>query len=233
MRQCRAGDRQPLWIGAILSGLFALGGCQQPTQTTDATAEPAQASVSLPADPPCPDHVTAVLSDGLVVHFMGSTDDDPEVCVQQWNGRSYRYYLGFWGEGRFGHGTPQQREALAAILRGPVGATTTVDLQGPAAGALWKSASVTHEADAAVRVGRHKRAAVKLRVVRNDSLGRSEVTAERLYWLDRETGIPLKKQTVTRMADGNVSHVTTWDVTAMQPGSAEAATPGRGTSSVD
>ena len=67
---------------------------------------------NLPADPPCPDDVTAVLRSGVVVRFMGSSDGDPDVCVQHWNGRSYRYYLGFWGDGRFEHGTPNQRQAL-------------------------------------------------------------------------------------------------------------------------
>src|SRR5262249_32573500 len=161
----------------------ALGGCQQATQgspaskTADVALYPA-----LPADPACPDDVTAMLSSGVVVRFMGSIEADPDICVQQWNGRSYRYYLGFWGDGRFEHGPSEQRKTVAAMLRGPVGTTATVELQGPTTGALWKSATVTHEADASLQVGGHKRPVVKLRIVRSDALGRSDVTAERLYW---------------------------------------------------
>lgn len=244
VRRYSVGNRQPLWIFAIWTGLFALSGCQQAMRMPDAaTAAASESSASLsadvapharlPANPPCPDDLTAVLSSGLVVRFMGSTDDDSNICIQRWNGRSYRYYLGFWGNGRFEQGTPEQRKALAAILQGPVGTTTTVDLRGTAAGALWKSATVTHEAHASLRVGRHRRPAVKLRVVRRDALGRSSVTAERLYWLDRETGIPLKKEMVIRMADGRVLHVTTWDVSAVRSTSAETTIPGPGVSNVD
>jgi len=188
---------------------------------------------NLPADPPCPDDVTAVLRSGVIVRFMGSTDGDPDVCVQHWNGRSYRYYLGFWGEGRFEHGTPNQRQALAAILRGPVGAQTDVALRGPTVGKLWKSATVTHVADTSLPVGHDKRPVVKIRVVRRDALGRDGVTAEELYWLDRVTGIPLRKGTVTRMADGQVSRITTWDVLAVRSGDADAATSDVGVGHVD
>lgn len=233
------GKRRPLLMRAMCVGLFALGGCQ-PAMRAPGVAPPDAAKSgealgddfaalgSLPATPPCPAHLTAVLASGVAVRFMGSSDDDPDICIQEWNGRSHRYYLGFWGNGRFKHGTPQQRKALAAILRGPVGMTTTVDLHAPTRGALWKSATVTHEANTSLRVGRHKRPVVKLRVVRRDALGRNEVTAERLYWLDRELGIPLRKQTVTRLANGHIWHITTWEVSALrsagaEPGAADGA----------
>jgi len=218
--------RGQLWTWVIWVGLFALGGCQQAVPGADATngteAEVA-AKGSLPADPPCPDNMTAVLASGVAVRFMGAAAGDPETCVQRWNGREYRYFLGFWGNGRFQQASPQQRQALAAVLRGPVGMTTTVRLPAPTEMALWKSATVTHEANTSLEVGRHKRPVMKVRVVRQDAPGGKDVTAETLYWLDRASGVPLRKQTVTRLADGQTWHITTWEVSALQAASAESA----------
>lgn len=227
------GNPKPAWMSAILAGLLTLGGCREATgvhglamaEATTSTSANAVPQDSLPADPPCPDDVTAVLGSGVVVRFTGSADDDPDACVQRWTGQSHRYYLGFWGNGRFGHGTPQQRQALAAVLGGPVGAKTTVALQGRTTGRMWKSATVTHVADTLLPVGHRTRPVVKIRVVRRDALGRNDVTAERLYWLDRATGIPLKKGTVTRTADGHVSRLTTWHVLALRSGNPDAAAP--------
>lgn len=212
-----SGRRRPLAMYAILAGIFALGGCQQPPHAPgSAEADADMVAGNLPADPPCPDNLTAVLANGVAVRFMGSAANDPEICVQQWNGREYRYYLGFWGNGRFEEGSPQQRQALAAVLRGPVGMTATVALPAPTQMALWRSATVTHEANTSLQVGSHKRPVVKVRVVREDAPGGKEVTAETLYWLDRESGVPLRKQTVTRLADGQTWHITTWDVSELQ-----------------
>jgi len=218
-----SGRHRLLWMFAIGIGLLALSGCQQATQTAGTATPTADVTQTdrWPDASPCPDQISAVLANGVVVHFLGATDGDPDICVQEWNGRTYHYYLGFWGKGRFNHGTAQQREALAAILRGPVGATTTVDLHGPTAPALWKSATVTHESDTSLRVGRDKRPVMKLRIVRKDTSDRNTADTERLLWLDRATGIPLKKQTVTRTADGEVWHITTWDVSSLRSASAE------------
>ena len=211
------GKRQPLWMGAMAAGMFALGGCQQPNHAPgSAEADTDMTAGNLPADPPCPDNLTAVLANGVAVRFMGSAANDPETCVQQWNGREYRYYLGFWGNGRFEQGSPQQRQALAAVLRGPVGMSATVELPAPTQMALWRSATVTHEANTSLQVGTHRRPVEKVRVVRQDAPGGKEVTAETLYWLDRESGVPLRKQTVTRLADGQTWHITTWDVSSLQ-----------------
>ncbi len=219
--------RGQVWMCAIGLGLFALGGCQQPGRGSGADASKAgnaevATSASLPADPPCPDNLTAVLVNGVAVRFMGAEAGDPETCVQRWNGHEYRYFLGFWGNGRFQQASPQQREALAAVLRGPVGMTATVKLPAPTDMALWRSATVTHEANTSLEVGSHTRPVMKVRVVRQDAPGGTEVTAETLYWLDRASGVPLRKQTVTRLADGQTWHITTWEVAALQQASAEA-----------
>jgi hypothetical protein len=211
--------RGQLWMYAIWAGLFALGGCQQAVRGPGSDASNVT-DASLPADPPCPDNMTAVLASGVAVRFMGAAAGDPETCVQQWNGREYRYFLGFWGNGTFQQASPQQREVLAAVLRGPVGMTATVNLPAQTDMALWRSATVTHEANTSLEVGRHKRAVLKVRVVRQDAPGRADVTAETLYWLDRASGVPLRKQTVTRLADGQTWHITTWEVSALQSASA-------------
>lgn len=217
--------RGRLWMCAIGMGLFALGGCQQAGHgpAADASDTEVATNASLPADPPCPDNLTAVLVNGVAVRFMGAEAGDPETCVQQWNGREHRYFLGFWGNGQFEEASAQQRQALSAVLRGPVGMTATVNLPAPTSMALWKSATVTHEANTSLEVGRHKRAAMKVRVVRQDAPGGAEVTAETLYWLDRASGVPLRKQTVTRLADGQTWHITTWEVSALQQASAASA----------
>jgi hypothetical protein len=64
---------------------------------------------------------------------------------------------------------------------------------------------------------------VKLRVVRQDTAGRAGTTAETLYWIDRATGAPLKKQIVIRMADGDVQRATIWDVASLGSASVAAA----------
>jgi hypothetical protein len=218
VRQFMRGECRPLWVCAMFAGLFALGGCQQAVRAPGSAEADTDAAAAgnLPADPPCPDNLTAVLASGVTVRFMGAAASDPQTCVQTWNGREYRYYLGFWGNGRLEEGSPQQRQALAAVLSGPVGMTATVELHAPTQMALWRSATVTHEADTSLQVGSHKRSVVKLRVVRHDAPGGKEVAAETLYWLDRESGIPLREQTVTRLADGQTWHTTTWDVSALR-----------------
>src|SRR5579863_6907136 len=219
-------------MGAFGAALLALGGCQQApglTAAGEAKSAGVGAQASLPADPPCPDNLTAVLADGVAVRFMGAETDDPETCVQQWNGMEYRYYLGFWGNGRFEQATPEQREALAAVLRGPVGMSATVNLPVPTQMALWRSATVTHEENTSLQVGHSKRPVEKVRVVRKDAPGGKEVTAETLYWLDRRSGVPLREQTVTKLEDGQTWHITTWDVSALrwdggEPPTADGAT---------
>jgi len=204
---------------AAVSTLISLAACQPPIAGPAQVGGPAPATNQggLAAVPPCPSGVTAVLTGGSAVHFKGSTEDDPAVCVQASNGKDYRYYLNFWGDGRFRHGTPEQRHALRSAVVGPIGTTVTFDLPRRSRLALWKSASVTHVANARLVVGGRVRPTVKLRIVKHDALGRPGVAAESVCWIDGVTGIPLKKEVVTRMADGDVERTTTWRVVSLHP----------------
>lgn len=207
---------------AIVLTLISLTACQPINQAmVQSEAKPPGSPEShqggLTAVPPCPTGVTAVLESGHAVHFNGSTEDDAAVCVQTSNGKTYRYYLDFWGDGRFRGGTPEQRHALRSAIMGPVGTTVTFDLPRRSRLALWKSASVTHVANAHLVVAGRARPTVKLRIVKHDALDRPGVTAESLCWIDGVTGIPLKKQVVIRMADGDVERTTTWQVVSLHP----------------
>ncbi len=77
--------------------------------------------------PPCPDGVTATLSDGMVVRYKDAAPSDPEVCVMSWRGRTHRYLAGFWGSGRFRKGTADERAAIGQALTGPVGTRTSFE----------------------------------------------------------------------------------------------------------
>lgn len=200
-----------------LALLAPLAACQVPPHRAAETAPPQVAGErGLAPIPPCPSGVTAVMQEGPPVHFKGPAHDDAAVCVQTSNGKSYRDYLNFWGNGRFSGGTPHERHALRSVVAGPVGTQVHFALPAKSRPGLWKSASVTHVANDHVVVGQHARPAVKLKVVRHDAFDRPGVKAESLYWLDRRTGIPLKKEVVTHMADGEVQRTTTWRVVALE-----------------
>jgi hypothetical protein len=51
-----------------------------------------------------------------------------------------------------------------------------------------------------------------LRVVRHDALGRPDVRAETRYTIDRATGVLLRSENVTPMADGGVTTTTGWQI---------------------
>lgn len=202
---------------APLALLAPLAACQVPQADRAAEAAPKVVSErGLAPIPACPSGVTAIMQEGPPVHFRGPAQDDISVCVQTSNGKSYRDYLNFWGNGRFNGGTPHERHALRSVVAGPVGTQVHFALPGKSRPGLWKSASVTHVANDQVVVGKHVRPAVKLKVVRHDAYDRPGVKAESLYWLDRLTGIPLKKEVVTHMADGDVQRTTTWRVVALE-----------------
>jgi hypothetical protein len=184
--------------------------------------------------PPCPTGITALLEGGLPVRFAGAAPADPAICVQEWNGKEHRYYLGFWGDGSFIRGTAEERAALRRLLTSPVGTEETFVLPRKTRFSLWKSATVAHVANTSLDVGGKPRPAIELKIVLHDALGRPHVQAEHAYWIDVQTGIPLEKQTVTRLADGNVWRSTNWRVVQLDglaPGTVEAsgkslATPG-------
>ena len=205
---------------AAFAGLGALAACAAAAPpvaaVAPATSPPAQRTAGLRTIPPCPDDVAATLTSGLTVHFDGAAADDPDVCIQSWESRTHRYYLGFWGNGRFREGTPEQRQAIIDALKAPVGTSIQFDLHRKTRLALWKSATVQHVENEPLLVGDKPRPTVKLRVVLHDSLGRDAVNAESLYWIDRATGVPLRKEIVTRMADGETWHTTIWQVRALQ-----------------
>ena len=213
---------------AVLAGLAA---CQHPDAAVppppgpEAAASEPTGKAGLATIPPCAEGVTATLNTGMVVRFDGSAGDDPAVCVQHWEHQAHRYYLGFWGNGRFHRGSPEQRTAVAAALRAPVGAAVSFALVRKTPVSLWKSATVEHIANERVKIGSRDRRAVKLRVVLRDALNRRGVQAERLYWIDRATGIPLRKVVVTHTADGGRWRTTTWQVVSLR---SDAAVPGNG-----
>ena len=47
---------------------------------------------------------------------------------------------------------------------------------------------------------------------RHDALGRSDVRAETHYTIDRATGVLLRSESVTPMADGGVTRTTGWQL---------------------
>jgi hypothetical protein len=53
---------------------------------------------------------------------------------------------------------------------------------------------------------------LELQVVRHGSHGRPDVRAETRYAIDRATGVLLRRQSITPMADGRVTTTTSWQV---------------------
>lgn len=103
----------------------------------------------------------------------------------------------------------EARAAFRAALVGPVGTEASFDTEHAR---LWKRVTVMHVANATVDVAGNKRPAMELRVVRHDAAGRPEVRAETLYTIDRATGVMLRSQSVTPMADGAVTTTTSWQI---------------------
>jgi SH3-like domain-containing protein len=220
---------QPICAAIAFLGLFSVTACQQPNPASSVAEAQATgtmtpvatgATSTLAAVPPCPDDLRATLKSGLIVQFKGSIANDPSVCIQEWRGRMHQYCLGFWDVARLRLNAGDQCMKLREIMQAPVGTTVTLDLHG---GRSWKFAVLTREANDSLLIGPRKRSTVKLRVVRQDTAGRAGTTAETLYWIDRATGAPLKKQIVIRMADGDVQRATIWDVASLGSASVAAA----------
>ncbi|MGH7042163.1 MAG: hypothetical protein ACREFY_08525, partial [Acetobacteraceae bacterium] len=133
------------------------------------------------------------------------------------NGRTYRYFLGFWGDGTFHGGNPAERTAISRVLAGPVGTSASFPLPRPTPLALWRSADVTHLGNPLLKVGQAPpRHTVLLRVERHGPPDRPDVATETLWWLDRSTLIPLKRQEVVHLAHGT-ERQTAWQVQALGP----------------
>ena len=94
-------------------------------------------------------------------------------------------------------------------LTGPVG--TEASFNDPDA-RMWSRVTVAHVDNSVVEVAGQPRQALELRVVRHDALGRPDVRAETHYSIDRATGVLLRSEDVTPMADGGVTTTTGWQI---------------------
>jgi len=202
-------------LAGLLAGLLAA--CQAPPRPVP-PAPPAATTAGLAAIPACPSGVTATLNTGVAVVFEGAAPHHPRVCLRRMNGHTYRYYLGFWGDGWFHDGNPTERAAIRQVLRGPVGTTASFPLARPTPLALWRSASVTHLANPLLLLdGAVQRRTLLLRVERHGPPDRPNVATETLWWLDRSTLIPLKREEVVHLAHGT-ERQTAWQVRRLLPG---------------
>ena len=187
-----------------------LAGCQMPPSAlAQETAEPEPTAIVLAAVPPCADDLVATLSDGVRVEYDGADPADRETCLMRWNGRTHRSYAGFWYSGRTGKRSLGERRAIRAAMTGPVGTRAEFD---DARAGLWGRVEVEHVGSPVLPVDGARRRTVLLRVVKHDARGRARVRAETLNWIDVRTGIALKKQSVTQLADGSRTAATTWAV---------------------
>jgi hypothetical protein len=201
--------------GALLVGL--LGGCQVPPLPMP-PRPPAASVTGLATLPSCPSGVTATLNTGMAVSFVGAAPHHPQVCLRRMNGHTYRYFLGFWGDGWFHDGNPEERAAIRQVLRGPVGTRVSFPLARPTPLAIWRSASVTHVANPLLMLdGTTQRRTLLLRVERHGPPDRPDVATETLWWLDRRTLIPLKREEVVHLAHGT-ERQTAWEVRRLLPG---------------
>lgn len=202
--------RHPLsTIGVTMFGLLAVAACQavpakEPAQVTSQAGD-----AGLTAVPSCPVGLSATLSDGLRIGYRGSDPGDPDRCLLDWSGRSYPLYFGLWSAGRDVPMSDEARAAFRTALTGPVGTEASFEARHAR---LWKRVTVTHIANDAVDVAGTLRSALELRVVRHDAEGRPDVRAETHYAIDRATGVMLRCQSVTPMADGAVTTTTSWQI---------------------
>jgi hypothetical protein len=169
------------------------------------------------AVPPCPDGMTATLDTGVQVHFTGAAPQDPQSCVQSWASREHEFLLGVWRKRRLRPETAAQRAAIVQVLTAPVGTAVRFPLRHKTRRTFFDSATLRHVGNETLAVGVEKRHALKLELVLHDAQGRPEANAESLFWIDRKTGIPLKKEVVTRTADGGVWNTTVWRVRDLAP----------------
>lgn len=204
--------------GAVLG----LAACQPvPGHPPGGTDDPAPSSPPLPRG--CADGVQAQLADGMRIDYIGSLPGDRDVCLVRWDGHEHRYFLGFWGSGLFQNAPAAERDALRRVLSGPVGAEATFPLRH---GRLWSDATVTHVADALIDVDGQKRATAELRVLHHERSDVPGADSETLYWIDRQTGITLRQQVVTPMANGEQLRSTVWEVRRlMAPPAAASKAP--------
>jgi hypothetical protein len=201
--------RHPGIVGCLATLCLSVAACQAvPSGAPTQSASQSDAS-GLAAVPNCATGLSATLSDGVRIGYRGSDPNDPDRCLLDWSGRSYPLYFGIWSNGPDKPMSDDARAAFRAALVGPVGTEASFDTEHAR---LWKRVTVMHVANATVDVAGNKRPAMELRVVRHDAAGRPEVRAETLYTIDRATGVMLRSQSVTPMADGAVTTTTSWQI---------------------
>ena len=103
----------------------------------------------------------------------------------------------------------EARAAFRAALAGPVGTEASFEMNMHGSGSA--SPSCTSPTPPSTWPD-STRSAMELRVVRHDAAGRPEVRAETRYTIDRATGVVLRSQSVTPMADGEVTTTTSWQI---------------------
>jgi hypothetical protein len=205
----RHASRYPGIVGCLATLCLSVAACQAvPSGAPTQSASQSDAS-GLAAVPNCATGLSATLSDGVRIGYRGSDPNDPDRCLLDWSGRSYPLYFGIWSNGPDKPMSDDARAAFRAALVGPVGTEASFDTEHAR---LWKRVTVMHVANATVDVAGNKRPAMELRVVRHDAAGRPEVRAETLYTIDRATGVMLRSQSVTPMADGAVTTTTSWQI---------------------
>lgn len=168
----------------------------------------------LAAVPICADDRLAVLDGGTRVSFEGSDPGDADRCLVEWSGRSHQLYFGFWNHDRPTPMSDEARSALRTALTGPVGTTASFSAQH---GQLWDRVTVTHTSNGSSLVAGQPRPALELQVVRHDAAGRPDVRAETRFWIDRATGVLLRSESITPMANGQVSITTSWEINSLHP----------------
>jgi hypothetical protein len=187
-------------------------GCQTPTRAVAQADPPQVTNAGLSAVPECASGASATLADGMQVGYVGSDPHDPQRCLLEWADRSHPLYFGFWSPGPKHPISEQARQAFSTALTGPVGTQASFD---DADAQMWSEVTVTHTDNSVVDVAGQQRPALELRVVRHDALGRPDVRAETRYTIDRATGVLLRSENVTPMADGGVTRTTGWQIGAL------------------
>lgn len=210
-------------IPAALVAALVLSGCAAPrAQTSNAAVEAARSAdaaslvnqAGLDRLPPCEQDTVGTLNTGVRIHYKGADPSDPQVCLLEWRGRTRRLFAGFWGSGRYRKATHDEREALRDALTGPVGTKTTFQ---DSHSLLWGRVTVQHVGNPVLRMakGNGARQTVKLKIVRHDAFGRPTVRMS-TQWIDRRTGILLKRQSITKLASGRQEAFTTWQITDLK-----------------